>query len=121
MRIMSIQTILFGLIVTFLLTGCYMAANRMASDGYYYKNIGGSSCVKWTVVKTRQIKCFDKDGRFTRYQNAMSDQEVMVWKLGDVENAVRSNSYDLQQIRYNTNPNNKLLNWTDFPPVPITF
>ena len=114
MRIMSIQTILFGLIVTFLLTGCCVASNKLLSDGYYYKNVGGNSCVRYDVVRPGKIKCKDKDGRFTYYQNAMSDQEVMVWKLGDVEDAVRSNSYQLQQIQRNTNTNNQLLNWTDF-------
>jgi len=94
---MSIRTVLFGLIVTFFLTGCYMAANKMAADGNYYKNIGGSSCASWSVVRTGQIKCFDKDGRFNRYQNAMTDQQVMTWKLDDMQRQIDSNKRQAQE------------------------
>tara|TARA_B110000008_G_C16463022_1_gene360866 strand:+ start:117 stop:470 length:354 start_codon:yes stop_codon:yes gene_type:complete len=117
---MKIQTILFGILIVFFLTGCRIASNQVASDGKYYKNVGGNSCARYDIVRTGKIKCMDVDGKFTYYQNAMSDQEVMVWKLSDVERAVQSNSYDLQQIQYNTNQSNQL-NWTDFGPVPITF
>ena len=96
---MSIQTILFGLIVTFLLTGCNFASNQIASDGYYYKNVGGNSCVRYDVVRPGKIKCLDEDGRFTYYQNAMSDQEVMVWKLDNVAQQAGKYRYQNQPKR----------------------
>jgi len=87
---MSIRTVLFGLIVAFLLSGC-IAGNRMASDGNYYKNVGAHSCERYNVVTPGKIKCFDGDGRFTRYQYAMTDQEVMIWKLDDMQRQINSN------------------------------
>ena len=85
--------ILFGLIVTFLLTGCRIPSNQLATDGYYYKNVGGNSCVWYDVVTPGKIKCKDEDGNFTYYQNAMTDQQVMVWKLDNVAQQVRNNRY----------------------------
>ena len=59
----KLLTILFGLIVIFWLTGC--ASNRMLDDGYYYKNIGGSSCKYVSYVTPGRIKCYDKDEKLT--------------------------------------------------------
>ena len=99
MKIMSIRTVLFGLIVTFLLTGCRIASNQLATDGYYYKNVGGNSCVRYDVVTPGRIRCYNKDGAVTYFQNAMSDQEVMVWKLDNVAQQAGKYRYQNQPKR----------------------
>ena len=96
---MSIRTILFGLIVTFLLTGCRVASNKLLSDGYYYKNVGGNSCVRYYIIRPGQIKCVDKEGRFTYNQNAMTDQQVMVWKLDNIAQQTGKYRYQNQPKR----------------------
>ena len=100
---MSIRTVLFGLIVAFLLSGC-IAGNRMASDGNYYKNVGAHSCERYNVVTPGKIKCFDKDGKFTYRQNSMTEQEVLVWKVEEMESNVQS--LQIQQMFNNINQNN---------------
>ena len=102
----KLLTILFGLIVIFLLTGCSSASNQMLKDGYYYKNVGGSSCKKYIVVTPGEIECQDEDGVFTYYQNAMTDQEVIAWKMDEMNS--RITSLQIQQMFNNINLNNKI-------------
>jgi len=109
---MSIRTILVGLLVVFFVTGCRMASNQVASDGKYYRNVGGNSCAQYDVVRSGRIKCMDVDGKFTYYQNAMTDQEVMVWKMDDIGSAIKMNSYQ---------PKTTIYRPIIFKPVPITF
>ena len=86
----KLLTILFGLIVIFLLTGCSSASNQMLKDGYYYKNVGGSSCKSYIVVTPGEIECYDEDGEPTYYQNAMTDQEVIIWKMDEMNSRITS-------------------------------
>ena len=102
----KLLTILFGLIVIFLLTGCSSASNQMLKDGYYYKNVGGSSCKKYIVVTPGEIECQDEDGIFTYYQNAMTDQEVIAWKMDEMNS--RITSLQTQQMFNNINLNNSI-------------
>ncbi len=99
----KLPTILFGLIVTLILTGCG-PTNQLLQDGYYYKDIGGSSCQSYDVVTPGEIKCFDKDGKFTYSQNSMTEQEVLVWKVEEMESKVQS--LQIQQMFNNINQNN---------------
>ena len=102
----KLLTILFGLIVIFLLTGCSSASNQMLKDGYYYKNVGGSSCKKYNLVTPGRIKCKDEDGKFTYYQNAMTDQEVLLWKLDEMESQI-------QQLQFQQILNNNQQIWNN--------
>ena len=112
--------ILFGLIVIFLLTGCSIASNQMLKDGYYYKNVGGSSCKSYIVVTPGEIECYDEDGEPTYYQNAMTEQEVLLWKLDEMGSQIQQLKYQQilnnnQQI-WNNNLNNNYINncpWWD--------
>lgn len=100
----KLLTILFGLIVTFFLTGC--ASNQMLDDGYFYKDIGGASCQSYEVVSPKKIKCFDKDGKLTYLQDAMTDQEVIAWKMDEMQSQITS--LQTQQMFNNINQNNKI-------------
>jgi outer membrane biogenesis lipoprotein LolB len=100
----KLLTILFGLIVTFFLTGC--ASNQMLDDGYFYKDIGGASCQSYEVVSPKKIKCFDKDGKLTYLQDAMTDQEVIAWKMDEMNS--RITSLQTQQMFNNINLNNSI-------------
>ena len=81
------------------LIGC--ASNQLGADGYYYKNVGGSSCQSYEVVTPKKIKCFDKDGNLTYYQDAMTDQEVIAWKMDEMNAQIMS--LQTQQMWNNIN------------------
>jgi hypothetical protein len=70
------------------LTGC--ASNQMLDDGYFYKDIGGASCQSYQVISPKKIKCFDKDGKLTYEQNAMTGQEVIAWKMDEMNASIMS-------------------------------
>ena len=63
------------------LIGC--ATNQMLDDGYFYKDIGGTECQSYQVISPKRIKCFDSEGNFTYEQDAMTDLEVIAWKMDE--------------------------------------
>ena len=86
------------------LIGC--ATNQMLDDGYFYKDIGGADCQSYQVVSPKRIKCFDKDENFTYEQDAMTDQEVIAWKMDEMNS--RITSLQTQQMFNNINLNNSI-------------
>ena len=82
------KKLLLLLFISLGLYGC--ASNQLLDDGYFYKDIGGASCQRYQVVSPKRIKCFDKDGNFTYEQNAMTDQEVIVWKMDEMNASIMS-------------------------------
>ena len=100
------KKLLLLLLLSLGLIGCSSSSNQMLKDGYYYKDIGGSSCQSYEVVTSGNIKCFDKDGKLTYFQDAMTDQEVLLWKFDEMESKVQSLQY--QQMFNNINLNNKI-------------
>ena len=112
------KKLLLILFISLGLIGC--ASNQLATDGYYYKNVGGNSCVRYDVVTPGRIRCYNKDGAVTYFQNAMSDQEVLLWKLDEMGSQIQQLKYQQilnnnQQI-WNNNLNNNYINncpWWD--------
>ena len=98
------QKLLLLLLLSLGLIGC--ASNQLGTDGYYYENVGGSSCKSYEVVTPQKIKCFDKDGNLTYYQDAMTDQEVIAWKMDEMNS--RITSLQTQQMFNNINLNNSI-------------
>tara|TARA_Y100000031_G_C8001410_1_gene283786 strand:+ start:126 stop:440 length:315 start_codon:yes stop_codon:yes gene_type:complete len=87
---MSIRTVLYGLIVAFLLSGC-IASTQMASDGNYYRNIGGIDCAKYRITGNGVMNCYNKDDKYTGTKYAMTEQEILSWKLDDMQRQIDSN------------------------------
>ena len=100
MNIMNIRTVLFALVVSFLLSSCGLAGTRMANDGLYYRNVGGFECRTHTVVQRGTIKCFNTDGQFTYFQNAMSTQEVMMKKMDNLGGQIQRNQNKIDELEY---------------------
>ena len=86
------------------LIGC--ASNQLLDDGYFYKDVGGSSCQSYQVVSPKRIKCFDKDENFTYEQDAMTDKEVIAWKMDEMNAQIMS--LQTQQMWNNINLNNSI-------------
>ena len=84
------RTVLFGLIVSFLLSSC-IAANRIASDGNYYRNIGGYDCWNYKITGNGTMRCYNKDNKYTGTKKKMTQQEIMVWKMDDIAHEIRMN------------------------------
>ena len=76
------------LFISFGLIGC--ATNQMLDDGYFYKDIGVGDCQSYQVVSPKRIKCFDSEGNFTYEQDAMTDHEVIAWKMDEQNAAIMS-------------------------------
>ena len=70
------------------LIGC--ASNQMLDDGYFYRDIGGAECQSYQVISSKRIKCFDSNGNFTSEQEAMTDHEVIAWKMDEQNAAIMS-------------------------------
>jgi hypothetical protein len=83
-----VKKILILLLISLGLIGC--ATNQMLDDGYFYKDIGGADCQSYQVVSPKRIKCFDSDGNFTYEQDAMTDHEVIAWKMDEQNAAIMS-------------------------------
>ena len=83
-----VKKLLLLLLITLGLIGC--ATNQMLDDGYFYKDIGGAECQSYQVVSPKRIKCFDSDGNFTYEQDAMTDHEVIAWKMDEQNAAIMS-------------------------------
>jgi len=98
------KKILVLLFISLGLIGC--ATNQMLDDGYFYKDIGGADCQSYQVVSPKRIKCFDKDENFTYEQDAMTDQEVIAWKMDEMNS--RITSLQTQQMFNNINLNNSI-------------
>ena len=94
-----IKKLLLILFISLGLIGC--ATNQMLDDGYFYKDIGGTKCQSYQVVSPKRIKCFDSNGNFTYEQDAMTEHEVIAWKM-DVQNAAIM-SIQSQQMWSNIN------------------
>ena len=111
------KKLLLILFISLGLIGC--ASNQMLNDGYFYKDIGGASCQRYQVVSPKRIKCFDSDGNFTYEQNAMTDQQVIAWKMDEMNASIQSqqmwNNIN-QSGNYQRNINQQNLNnmWWDY-------
>ena len=95
------KKLLLIILISLGLIGC--ASNQMLDDGYFYKDIGGAECQSYQVVSPKRIKCFDKDENFTYEQDAMTDQEVIAWKMDEMNS--RITSLQTQQMFNNINQN----------------
>ena len=82
------KKLLLTLFISLGLIGC--ASNQMLDDGYFYKDIGGAECQSYQVVSPKRIKCFDSNGNFTYEQDAMTDHEVIAWKMDEQNAAIMS-------------------------------
>ena len=82
------KKLLLILFISLGLIGC--ATNQMLDDGYFYKDIGGAECQSYQVVSPKRIKCFDGNGNFTYEQDAMTDHEVIAWKMDEQNAAIMS-------------------------------
>jgi TolA-binding protein len=97
---MNIRTVLFVLVVSILLSSCGMAMTRQASDGLYYRNVGGFDCHRYKIVRRGVMQCFDTDGQFTFYRNAMSTQDVMIEKMEDLGGQIQRNQNKIDELEY---------------------
>ena len=87
-NILNMKKLLLILFISLGLIGC--ASNQMLDDGYFYKDIGGAECQSYQVVSPKRIKCFDSNGNFTYEQDAMTDHEVIAWKMDEQNAAIMS-------------------------------
>ena len=100
----SMKKLLLTLLLSLGLIGC--ATNQMLDDGYFYKDIGGAECQSYEVVSPKRINCFDNNGNFTYEQDAMTDQEVIAWKMDEMNASIVS--LQTQQMFNNINLQNSI-------------
>ena len=98
------KKLLLTLLLSLGLIGC--ASNQLLDDGYFYRDIGGAECQSYQVVSPKRIKCFDSDGNFTYEQDAMTDQEVIAWKMDEMNASIVS--LQTQQMFNNINLQNSI-------------
>jgi hypothetical protein len=46
------------------------------------------------------MQCFDTDGQFTFYRNAMSTQDVMIEKMEDLGGKIQRNQNSIDELEY---------------------
>lgn len=62
-----------------ILSGCGGASPRALNGKYYMA--GDSNCVRYRIISDSRVMCMDADGRETGYRNAMSDQELQMYRF----------------------------------------
>lgn len=83
-----------SIISILILSGCAIKSPRAINGKYYMA--GDSNCRRYRVISDDRIMCLNSDGQETGYRNAMSDQELEMYRF----NLSREDAA-WQQINYN--------------------
>lgn len=92
-----------SLIISILiLSGCASASPR-AINGKYYMG-GDSNCRRYRVISDDKIMCMNIDGQDMGYRNAMSDQELEMYRFNTLrsDSSSRELNYQTQERRNRT-------------------
>ena len=76
---MKLLVILSALTLTTFLNGCATHAYPYAINGKYYM-VGDSGCARYKVLSDTRIMCANSDDKDMGYRNAMSDQELDMYR-----------------------------------------
>ena len=87
--------------ISTLVAGCAGSAQPYFYEGRYYM-AGDSNCTRWNWLSSTRIMCSDSDGNQTGYRDAMTNQQLEMYRHNQT---MRSNSYN------NNNNNNSGPTW----------
>ncbi len=73
------KNIIMIFIFAVLLSGCAATAKPVFYNGAYYM-FGDSNCTEANAVSPTQVLCRDSNGRTSGYRNAMTDQQLQMYR-----------------------------------------
>ena len=74
----NLMGILVVILMAFVLQGCATAQPFFYNGGYYMA--GDSSCKRVRALSSNRVMCMDGDGNDTGYRNAMTDQQLQMYR-----------------------------------------
>ena len=84
---------ILSLVAILSLSGCGGPSPRALNGKYYW--MGDSNCKRYRILSENSIMCFNSDGKEVGYRNAMSDQELQMYRF----NQAREDA-SLEQLNY---------------------
>ena len=71
-------------ILSMLITGCFRTAKPNLFNGNYYMS-GDSACASARALSDTRILCIDTDGKETGYRDAMTNQQLEMYRFEQQE------------------------------------
>ena len=102
--------------VALIINGCAGSAMPNAVNGKFYM-MGDSNCVRYRVIDSNRVMCYNSNGQEMGYRRAMTNQELQQWRFNQSQSNAsfqntmnRINYNNQQQMNRNTYNNNQYMN-----------